>query len=224
MQKPTRPLQIITSSLLIFFVCLFSDCSNKPAAKPETFGELDTARIATDTAMEANIDLSYEYQNTLAQNDSVVYDFLAYDRPTITHKKKWEGKFIVIKRTNTQQDTIIKGSRLGPVRGLSLADLDGDGRPEILFYEDQAADTYRWIVHIYSPHTDGKYQEIRWREDEAKSSPGHYRGRDTFFVYQDHLIRRYPYYGQGDTASAHQWQSYKLKSGKMVLENEKLVQ
>lgn len=176
--------------------------------------------------MQANMDLSYEYQKTLVQNDSMVYDVLAYDKPSNSDPKKWEGKFIVIRRTNTKQDTIIKDSRFGPVKGLSLADLNNDGHPEILFYEDQTADKSRWHLRIYTPRPDGTYQGIYWRELDAKSSAGHYRGADTFFVYEHHLIRRYPYYEMNDSTSAKsdQWQSYKLAGGQLVLENEKKVE
>ena len=213
-------------SALIIFVCLFSACSPPPAPKADTFGELDSARIAADTSMQANMDLSYEYQKSLILNDSVVFDFLAYDRPSLSDAKKWEGKFIVIQRTSTRQDTIIRGSRFGPVKGLCLADLNGDGRPEMLFYEDQTAQKYRWLVRIYSPRPDGVYKEIRWTELDVKPSPDHYRGGDTFFVYQNYLIRRFPYYEKSveESTNANLWQSYKLNNGKLVLENEKLAQ
>ena len=212
-------------SALIIFVSIFSACSNKPAPKPDTFGELDTARIAADTSMQANMDLSYEYQKSLALNDSVVFDFLAYDRPTLTDKEKWEGKFIVIRRTNTRQDTVVKGSRFGPVKGLCLANLDKVDGHEIMFYEDQTAPKYKWVVRIYRPAHDGSYQETRFTELDAKPSPDHYRGGDTFFVYQNYLIRRFPYYETSGekNSKANLWQSYKLNNAKLVLENEKLA-
>ena len=216
----------ISLSALAIFVCLFSACSPPPAPKVDTFGELDSARIAADTSMQSNMDLSYEYQKSLVLSDSVVFDFLAYDRPSLDDKTKWEGKFIVIERTSTSQDTVIRGARFGPVRGLNLTDLDGDGRPEILFYENQTAQKYKWLVRIFSPKPDGSYREIRWTELDAKPSPDHYRGGDTFFVYQNYLIRRFPYFEKDveESTKANLWQSYKLNNGKLILENEKLVQ
>ena len=209
--------------LLSLFVSFFSDCSNHAAVQPNTFGQLDSARIAADTSMQDNMDLSYEYQKTLILNDSVVYDFLAYDKPSNTDSKKWEGKFIVIKRTNTRQDTIIKDSRSGPVKGLCLADPDNDGKPEIIFYEDNTAQKYSWVVRIYSPIAEGRYREIRLTEFGVKPDPDHYRGGDTFLVYQSYLIRHYPYYEKaGDTvAKGSWWQSYKLSKGKPILNSEK---
>jgi hypothetical protein len=215
----------ISLLILIVFVCLFSACSNPGKVPQDTFGELDTTNIAADTAMQANMDLSYEYQKTLVQNDSTVYDVLAYDKPSNSDPKKWEGKVIVIRRTNAKQDTIIKDNRFGPVKGLSLADLNHDGRPEILFYEDQTGDKNRWRLRIYTQKPDGAYRAIYMQEHGVVSSPGHYHGSDTFFVYDNHLIRRYPYYETNDTTNARsdQWQSYKLVRGQLMMENEKTV-
>jgi len=212
-------------TVLAGLACLFTECSNPDKVQQDTFGELDTTKIATDTSMEVNMDLSYEYQKTLTQNDSVVFDILAYDKPSNSDPKKWEGKFIVIRRTNTKQDTIIKDSRFGPVKGLSLADLDHDGRPEILFYEDQTADKSRWHLRIYIRKPDGTYKGVYWREQDVRSSADHYRGFDTFFIYENHLIRRYPYYEGKDSANANAdlWQSYKLSRDQLVMENERKV-
>jgi hypothetical protein len=207
-------------------VAFFSACSTPPTVKPDTFGEIDSARIASDTAMEINMDLSYEYHKSLVQNDTTVFDFLAYDKPKGATSKEWESKFIVIRRTNTRQDTVIKDHRLGPVKGLSLADLDHDGVPEILFYEDQAATNNQWVMHIYKRRPDDKYEGIHWRQLDAKSPVDHYKGSDTFFVYQDHLIRRFPYYEKHDDAKPKGaiWQSYTLSNGKVKLDNEKTQQ
>jgi hypothetical protein len=212
-------------SLFIFsaMVLCFSACTNRPTA-PDTFGTLDTARVAADTAMQANMDLSYEYQKTLVQNDSIVFDFLAYDRPGRDNTKEWDEKLIVIRRTNTRQDTVIRSFRLGAVKGLAIADLDQDGRPEILYYEDQTVDKNRWHLIVYSQNPDGTFRTIHLRQLDAKTPNNNYLGGDSFFVYKNHLIRRFPYYEPDNTgtAKASLWQSYKLVKDKLVLENEKI--
>jgi hypothetical protein len=210
---------------LFIVVCSFQDCSNNPSVQKDTFGEVDRTAVGADTAMESNMDLSYEYQKTLIYNDSIVFDFLAYDRPKLTAPKEWEGKLIIIRRTNTKQDTVVKDSRTGAVKGLSIADLNRDHRPEIFFYEDQGGDKGKWRLRIYSQQAGGTFRGIYWREQDAKSAAGHYQAGDTFFVYQDHLIRRYPYYGHmSDTvADGSIWQSYKLVKDQLVLENEKII-
>ena len=121
---------------------------------------------------------------------------------------------------------MIKDHRIGPVSGLSIADLDQDGQPEILFYENQTATKSRWQMNIYTPGANGKFKDFHWRELDAKSPTGHYNGGDTFFVYQDHLIRRFPYYEkQADTKPQSTiWQSYILRNGKVTLDNEKTQQ
>jgi hypothetical protein len=214
-------------SLLLLAVCagILSACSHTPTTPPTTFGEVDRTIIAADTIMQADMDFSYEYQKTLVQSDSVVYDFLAFDRPKRTNAKEWEGKFILIRRTRTNQDTVVRDARFGPVRGLTIADLDQDGRPEILFYEDQPVGKNRWRLRVYSQKPDGTFKGIYWRQLDAKTATDHYRGSDTFFVYQNRLIRRYPYYDPDTTSAAthtSMWQSYKLSHDQLVLENEKI--
>lgn len=66
-------------------------------------------------------------------------------------------------------------------------------------------------------------KEIIWTDLDGKASSWH--NSDTFFVYQDHLIRRFPYYEQNDSVpKGNVWQSYILKNDQMVLENEKRVE
>ena len=215
-------------SLLVFsgLFGLFSACSpDKSTDAQKTFGEVDKTVIAADTTMQTNMDLSYEYQKTIKLNDTTLFDFLAYDRPSRDKPKEWEGKLIIIRRTNSRQDTVVKDNRLGNVKGLSIADLDQDGRPEILFYEDQTVDKNNWHLRIYSQKADGTFKGIYWRELDAKTANDHYRGQDTFFIYQNHLIRRYPYYEPNNiatTTQANLWQSYKLSHDLLVLENEKI--
>jgi len=223
MKKKFSPHGTLLISLLII-AGSFAACSNKQGAKTTTFGEINTDSIAKDTAMQVNMDLSYEYTKALALNDTTVFDFLAYDRPVRNDPHQWEGKFILIRRTRGGQDTVIKANRTGPVTGLSLADLDHDGQPELTFYENQTAGKDRWLLRVFRHFTSGKYEETDLHELDAKSPPGHYRGRDTFFVYENHLIRRFPYYEQpADTASKGRvWQSYSLTSGRISLDNEKM--
>jgi hypothetical protein len=211
--------------LLIGFAGSISNCSPKKPAE-QTFGELDKTAIAADTGMEADMDHSYEYQKALVESDSIVYDFLAYDKPVYGNSNKWESKLIIMRRTNNKTDTVVKDRRFGPVKGLSIADLDHDGRPEILFYEDHTADKSAWRLRIYSQKPDGTFKGIYWRSLDAKSSPLHYHAGDTFFVYRDHLIRSYPYYARmADTIPQGAWQqSYRLSNDQLILEHEKLLQ
>jgi hypothetical protein len=215
------------SSLLFLsvFTLLLAGCQDHKDPSIENFGQIDSSLIAADTTMQVNMDRSYEFQKTLVKNDTEVYDFLAYDKPKGSSNPEWESKFIVIRRTSTRRDTVIKDFRFGPVKGLTLADMDQDGRPEILFYEDHSPDKYSWIVRIYSLQADGKYNEIRLKEYDAKSISGHYRDGDTFFVAQNYLIRKTPYYEKqkDNLASGYVWQSYHLSGGKLILAKEKMV-
>ena len=209
--------------LLAGFVGLFADCTNKNATPKNTFGDLDSAGIASDTAMQVGMELSYEYQKSLAQSDSVVYDFLAYDKPKGESGNEWDSKFHIIRRTTHSGDTIAKGSRSGPVRKIWLSDLDQNGQEEVMFYEYPK--TAKPSVTLIAYEVSGRLKAHPIQVD-LKEDIQHYRGRDTFFVYQDRLVRRFPYYGraQDSSATGSEWQSYRLSSGKLLLDNEKVEQ
>jgi len=209
------------SILLVVFVCFFADCSNKNNTAVKTFGDLDSASIASDTTMQVDMDLSYEYQKNLAQSDSVVFDFLAYDKPKGQTGKDWESKFHIIRRTSHAEDTVARGYRSGTVQAIWLSDLDQNGQTEIMFYAYPKASKAKATLIAYEMGTDRKAHPIR---SELKEDIQHYRGRDTFFVYQDRLIRRYPYYlrPQDSIATGSDRQSYILTNGKLALETEKI--
>lgn len=206
---------------MVLGLCLTA-CQNKPTAQENVFGELDSTKVAMDTTMQVNMDRSYEYQKTLVENDTTVYDFLAYDKPKGVNSEVWESKFIVIKRTINTQDTVIKEYREGPVKGLSLCDLNGDGKRDILFYEETPSQKYSWQVRAFSLGANKKFDEIRMREFDANTDAKHYHSGDTFFVYQDHLIRRYPYYEKTTDSlpKGTWWQSYQIRGSKFTLVKE----
>jgi hypothetical protein len=215
----------LTNRVLLFllagFACFFSACTIKNAAPPKTFGDLDPSGIASDTAMQVDMELSYEYQKNLVQNDSTVYDFLAYNKPKGKTGKEWESKFHIIRRTSHSADTIAKGRRSGAVQRIWLCDLDQNGQEEIMFYEYPK--TSKGRVALIAFEVSGG-QKARPISVNLKEDIQHYRGGDTFFVSQDRLVRRYPYYVrvQDSVASGSEWQSYKMSSGKLVLDNEKV--
>jgi len=217
----------IVTSLILSAIALFflSGCQDHKDKSTDSFGELDSLQIAADTTMQANLDRSYEFQKTLVQNDTVVYDFTAYDKPKGASSPTWESKFIVIRRTASAQDTIVKDFRSGIVQNIWLSDLDKNGKPEIMFYEyPKASDKGTSHFGFFAYETNGRKnaQKIEANfHDEAQ----HYRGRDSFFVSQNYLIRRYPYYDkQADSISTGEtWQSYRFSNGKLIFEKEKRI-
>jgi hypothetical protein len=211
----------ISLFFLSVFTFLLVACTSRNNSDVKTYGDLDSARIASDTAMQVDMDLSYEYQQNLAQSDSVVFDFLAYDKPKGPAGKEWESKFHIIRRVAHSEDTVARGLRSGAVRTVWLSDLDRNGLEEIMFYEYPKSSKRRVDLIAYEMGTDHKAHLI---QADMKEDMEHYKGMDTFFVSQDRLVRRYPYYvrAQDSTASGSDWQSYKLSSGKLRLENEKV--
>jgi hypothetical protein len=200
-------------------------CQDHKDTSAETFGQIDSLQIATDTAMQTNMDRSYEYQRSLVQNDTTVFDFLAYDKPKGSSSPDWESKFIVIRRTASAGDTVIRGFRTGAVQSLWLSDLDANGKPEIMFYEyprptDQATHPVEFIAY----ESDGR-KNARSITTDFKEDAQHYIGKDSFFIAQGYLIRKMPYYMKTTDSIpvGTVWQSYKMARGKLILDKEKKV-
>ena len=213
-----------TSLPFILYILLsLCSCKPKPKAGEVSFGDIDTSHIAADTSMQVNMDRSYEYQKPLPESDSVVYDFLAYDRPQPSNTRNWERKFLVIRRTGAGQDTIIRGSRNGVVGSIWLSDLDGDGHSEIMFYDHPFTSPAH--VRLYAYEFDGtkRYHDIKFNSGEMSPS---YRGGDSFFVYDGYLIRRYPSFksNKDSIPRSERWESYKLEKETLVLSKSKEVE
>ena len=215
---------------LLFLICLFpllilSGCQDHRATSIDTFGELDSLQVAADTTMQVNMDRSYEFQKSLVENDTVVFDFLAYDKPKGSSSPDWESKFIVIRRTSSSSDTIIKDFRSGIVQSLWLSDMNQNGKPEIMFYEyPTSASKHLGHTNFYAYETDGRRNAHKIQTGFRGNVP-QTSGRDSFFVYQGFLIHKVPYYTkQTDTIAAGDvWQSYRLADHALVLAKEKQV-
>lgn len=207
-----------------FSLLLLSSCQDRRPTI-DTFGELDSLKVAADTTMQVNMDRSYEYQKSLAESDSVVYDFLAYDKPKGSSSPDWESKFIVIRRTRSTQDTIIKDSRTGRIQNVFLTDMNDNGRSEILFYEYPKYDAKPPAkVSFIACEVDGR-NKVQSTTTDFKFDDQHYRGLDSFFTSESYMIRRSPYYSRSTDSlpSGMLWQSYKISGGRLVLIKEKTI-
>lgn len=95
---------------------------------------------------------------------------------------------------------IIKKDIDGSVTGTEVADLNGDGSPEIYIYVNSAGSgTYGSLI-AYSANNKKSLSEIYLPpfEDDAENSKG-YMGHDEFTVIESSLARRFPIYKKGDS-------------------------
>lgn len=106
----------------------------------------------------------------------------------------------------------------GMVTKAEIADLNGDGSPEIYIYINSAGSgTYGELV-AYAANSKKSLSEIYLpplEEDKANSSG--YMGHDVFAIVENRLLRRFPVYADGDnnanpTGGKRQLQ-YKLTMG-----------
>jgi hypothetical protein len=115
------------------------------------------------------------------------------------------------------------------VRG-EVADLNGDGSPEIYVYITSADTPSRGSLVAYSANRRKSLSDIHLpSEPQRLSRANGYRGNDEFAVVENTLVRRFPVYKESDADGApsggmRQFQ-YKLKMGEAswVLELDRVV-
>ena len=118
----------------------------------------------------------------------------------------------------------------GTVTGAEVADLNGDGSPEIYTYIHSAGSGSYGSLVAYSANNKKSLSEIILSPlaDDKENSRG-YMGHDEFAVVENYLVRRFPVYVKGDTNASptggtRQLQ-YRLKQGEAswVLEPGKSI-
>jgi hypothetical protein len=86
----------------------------------------------------------------------------------------------------------------GTVVGAEVEDLNGDGLPELLIFEQSAGSGSYGSVWAWSVSRRGSLLPIRLGAMSSRDSTG-YRGHDKFAVVESNLVRRFPIYLPGDT-------------------------
>jgi hypothetical protein len=91
----------------------------------------------------------------------------------------------------------------GSVIGAEVADLDGNGTPEIYVFVQSAGSGSYGAVVGYTINTGATTSPIAIPEltDDPKASAG-YMGRDRFSMTRDRLVRQFPIYREGDSNAA----------------------
>jgi len=80
-----------------------------------------------------------------------------------------------------------------------IADLNGNGKPEIYLFTAQMGSGVYGSVIAYEVAEDGELIPIRYREfDDNSKLLQQYMGHDEFFIVGNRLIRRFPLYREND--------------------------
>jgi hypothetical protein len=115
-------------------------------------------------------------------------------------------------KDTTRADTIIERDVKGQLRNMMLADLDGNGKPEVYFY--MLSEGTGQFGKIYGFDLTGKVAKISTYSLDTMQQAA-YRGQDTFFIKGKTLVRSFPAYRENDpdalTANVRGIIEYRLK-------------
>ena len=98
-------------------------------------------------------------------------------------------------KDTTQADSIIEQDVKGQVKDMMIADLDGNGKPELYFY--MLSEGTGKYGKIYAYDLTGKVARIRTNALDTMERAS-YRGQDSFYIKGKSLIRTFPMYREGD--------------------------
>lgn len=136
---------------------------------------------------------------------------------TISSPNKAEGNTITIKPHGLKNgDAPLTQPVEGEVSKVEIADLDGDGSPELFLYTTSPGSGSYGKAYAWSTNGKKVLTEIFIKPPENKDLSG-YMGHDEFAVIESSFARRFPVYKKGDpnstpTGGWRQFQ-YKLKPG-----------
>jgi len=136
---------------------------------------------------------------------------------TISSPNKAEGNTITIKPHGLKNgDDPLTQPVEGEVSKVEIADLDGDGSPELFLYTTSPGSGSYGKAYAWSTNGKKVLTEIFIKPPENKDLSG-YMGHDEFAVIESSFARRFPVYKKGDSNSTptggwRQFQ-YKLKPG-----------
>ncbi len=136
---------------------------------------------------------------------------------TISSPNKAEGNTITIKPHGLKNgDAPLTQPVEGLVTKAEIADLDGDGSPELSLYTTSPGSGSYGKAYAWSTNGKKVLTEIFIKPPENKDLSG-YMGHDEFAVIESSFARRFPVYKKGDSNSTptggwRQFQ-YKLKPG-----------
>lgn len=157
---------------LLFSIALFS-CTPNSNSNPE-FGTLDSKAIAADTTMQLAMETSYEYNKTLVINNNEVIDVVAWGAPG-------SGEYALLYRNKEGIDTIAKTQRNGKVKDCWLADLNGNGKPEVIaIIQTPDSGSYESVLGF---ETDKRSQAtpLHFNIKLLKEYVNEYQGNDTMY-------------------------------------------
>lgn len=179
-------------ALILFALAALISCHHNDKQVTEVNGSVSPSEIASDTLNQLAIEGSYEYSRTLPVAENLAFDIFAYGEPA-------EGDFIIIRRTDNKADTLIRSERRGIFEDVWLTRLNKNHKGEIVIVTRSVGDSSRLgNLLIYSIDNNNALTPVTYNPDLGTMMNGNDRGRDSFYVQGNQLIRQFPLYASDD--------------------------
>lgn len=199
----------IFSPLSLLAALLLAACNN-PMQNKEEQEQHDSANAPVNTASTNEV--------KSVQLDTVYGDY----RITAISRGNSTMRDLILavgsKKDTTQADTTIERDVKGQLRNMMIADLDGNGKPELYLY--MLSEGTGRFGKIYGYDLTGKVARISTYSLDTMQQAA-YRGQDTFFIKGKMLVRSFPAFREGDpdalTATTRGIINYQLKNERDTL-------
>jgi hypothetical protein len=185
-----------TLLLLAAFAC------NNPVKSPDQLSEESNAGKPSSEEIAAQAQ-NFKTQEGMRMSSTMIkgnYKFIVKVGGDGTGRTVSIGFADMRGDTTKPADSILIHDVKGKVVNSVVSDLDGDGNPEVFSFT--RSDGTEAAGSVYGVAFVQKKGIRIFSGDVEKDSLEGYRGRDTFFVQQHYLVRKYPDYKAGDADSA----------------------
>lgn len=138
----------------------------------------------------------FRYHKAIEVKPGLTLDIVSWGRGSTS-----VGGYLVLRSDSTHLNyRSIAGELDGKIVDVWDMDLDSDGNPELYIQSKGEGEGSYLSMYIYEYNESGANQQLRFPELTSTFKKG-YRGNDSVYVKEGKLMREFPLYSTGDSAS-----------------------
>lgn len=156
----------------------------------------EKAPVASIKPVPKKIMEPFRYHKAIEVKPGLTLDVVSWGRGSNS-----VGGYLVLRSDSTHLSyRSITGELDGKIVDAWDMDLDSDGNPELYIQSKGEGEGSYLSMYIYEYNENGSNQQIRFPELSSSTKKG-YRGNDSVYVKDGKLMREFPIYSTGDSAS-----------------------